>query len=175
LIEAFEDKEINMSNLNSAAVPAVTKTAPSRFFDPGHLFERIIRSWGANSVLRPEPGPVETTYMPMERMTLLTGTLQGTLVLRSSLEFSAWLRNQRSDTALGRYSEEEIFEEMVSLFCLYLYHDFWNPDSFRIGPIHPFRSVPRDWPKENAQVSCSLSVEGHPVEIRLWLEAPVHS
>ncbi len=154
---------------DSATLPAA-KPSSTHFLDPGHLFERIIRSWGAKSVIPLEFDRGKINYMPLERMALLKGTLKGTLVLRSSMEFSNWLQNQRSGTALGRYNEGEIFEELVSLFCLYLYHDFWNPNSFRIGPINPFRSVPQDWPKEPPSAFCPILVENHPVEIWLWLQ-----
>jgi hypothetical protein len=154
------------------------KTFPTlsslRLFHLGDLFERIIRSWGACNILHLESDLTETDYMPMERMALLSGTLRGFLVLRSSMEFLDWLGNRKSDSPLGRYNEAEMFEELLSLLTLYLFHDFWNPESFEIGPIHPFPSVPGDWPKGKNQVSCSLLVEGHPVEIRLWLDTAAH-
>ena len=164
-----------MNIVKDSATHLTTKSVTTHFLDPGHLFERIIRSWGAKSVLPLNPDIRKINYMPLERMALLNGTLKGTLVFRSSMEFSNWLQNQRSGTALGRYNAEELFEELVSLFCLYLYHDFWNPNSFRIGPINPFRSVPQDWPEEAPSVTCALRVDGHPVEIWLWLETTVHS
>ena len=164
-----------MNNIKDSVTQPAINSRTAHFLDPGHLFERIIRSWGAKSVLPLNPDTRKINYMPLERMALLKGTLKGTLVFRSSMEFSNWLQNQRCGTALGRYNEEEIFEELVSLFCLYLYHDFWNPDSFRIGPINPFRSVPQDWPEKAPSYFCQLIVDGHPMEIRLWLETTVDS
>jgi hypothetical protein len=166
---------MNMNIIKEPATLQAAKPVAPHLLDPGHLFEKIIRSWGAKSVLPLEPDTRKINYMPLERMALLKGTLKGTLVFRSSMEFSDWLQNQRSGTALGRYSEEEIFEELVSLFCLYLYHDFWNPDSFRIGPINPFRSVPQDWPQRTPSAFCKLLVDGYRVEIWLWLETSAHS
>jgi hypothetical protein len=139
------------------------------FFDPGRLFERIIRAWGAEKIHLLPLDPARTTELPVERKVILAGTLRGVLVLRTSAEFLYWLRGLRENTAMGRYNPEEIFEEMVSLYCLYLFHDFWNPDSFQIGPIHPLPSTPADWPPSAPHASCGMEVEGFPLEIRLWL------
>jgi hypothetical protein len=128
-----------------------------------------LRSWEARQIqhLAPPIGPI--INLPLERMITLTGALNGLLVVRSTRDFAVHLRNQRENTPLGRYPEEEVFEELISLFCLYLFHDFWRPHLFKVGPIHPFRSMPRDWPEENPTSTCSLIVDGFSVEIRLWL------
>jgi hypothetical protein len=141
-----------------------------RLLDPGHLFERTVRSWGAKDILHLETQLADTAYLPLERMVFLTGTVRGTLVLRASSEFGAWLRQQRSETPLGRYNEGELFEELLSLYSLCIFHHFWNSGDFQVGPIHPFRSIPVDWPEDRSHLSCSMLVEGHPVEIRLWLK-----
>jgi len=135
----------------------------------GHLFETILRSWDTQEVRHLAWPSGRVTDLPLERMVTLTGALNGLLVVRSTRDFALRLRSQREKTPLGRYSEEEVFEELISLFCLYLFHDFWRPHLFQVGPIHPFRSVPRDWPGENPTASCSLMVDGFPLEIRLWL------
>ncbi|HUO56948.1 MAG TPA: hypothetical protein VMV05_02110 [bacterium] len=142
-----------------------------RLFRVGDFLERILRSWGAKQIHRLGRELTGTLYLPMERMALLTGTLRGFLVLRGSLEFSAWLRQLHDETPLGRCSEAEVFEELVALLGLSLTHSFWNPDSFEVGPIHPFVSIPSDWPSGEPQFSCSMLVEEHPVEMRLWLES----
>jgi hypothetical protein len=135
----------------------------------GHLFERIVRSWDAQEIRHLTPPSGQIADLPLERMITLTGALNGLLVVRTTRDFAVRLRNQREKTPLGRYPEEEVFEELISLFCLYLFHDFWRPHLFQVGPIHPFRSVPRDWPGENPTSSSSLMVDGFPLEIRLWL------
>ena len=140
-----------------------------RLFELGLPFEKILRSWGAAQINR-HPASTAMNYINVERMALLSGTLNGILVVRSTLEFASWLRNQRADTSLGRYDEIEVFEEMVSLYCLYLFHDFWVPQNFHIGPIHPFRSIPADWPLGEPHAYCNFVVEGFPVEIRLWMK-----
>ena len=144
--------------------------ASLRLFHLEDFFERIVRSWGATQIQRLERDLSEMVYLPMERMVLLSGTLRGFLVLRGSQEFAAWLRQQHSETPLERYSDSEVFEELLSLLGLSLFHDFWNPENFEVGPIHPFVSIPSDWPQGKPEFSCSLLVEGHPVEIRLWLQ-----
>jgi hypothetical protein len=135
----------------------------------GHLFERILRSWDAREIRHLAPPYGQVQDLPLERMVTLTGALNGLLVVRSTRDLAIHLRNQRGNTPLGRYPEEEVFEELISLFCLYLFHDFWRPHLFQVGPIHPFRSIPRDWPSENPTSASSLLVDGFPVEIRLWL------
>jgi len=136
--------------------------------DLGHLFERIIRSWGADHVHHLEEAFGPKADLPMERMALLSGTLRGILVLRSSREFPAWLQRQRVGLVPPGTREAEAFEELLTLFSLYLFHDFWVPDSFTVGPIHPFPSIPRDWPEETPTAARALLVEGFKVELRLW-------
>lgn len=138
------------------------------FLDLSHLFEKVLRVWGPYPVRHSgEPGP-DPHYLPMEKMVTLSGALNGFLVVRSTREFALRLRDSRENTPLGRYPEEEVFEELVSLFCLYLFHAFWKPHLFHMGPIHPFPSIPRDWPEGPPTLSCALQADGHPVEIRLW-------
>jgi hypothetical protein len=146
------------------------KSSNLRYIDLGHLFERILRAWEAGQIAHSTlpAGPIGC--LPLERMVTLTGALNGLLVVRSTREFAVHLRNQRENTPLGRYPEEEVFEELISLFCLYLFHDFWRPHLFKIGPIHPFRSIPRDWPQEDPTAACGLTVDDFRVEIRLWLK-----
>jgi hypothetical protein len=155
--------------INSTISLSPQKKLHPKFFDLGHPFEKILHSWGSSRIQRMLT-PRETTYAPLERMTLLTGTLNGTLVVRSSQEFAAQLRNLRADSSLGRYNETEVFEEMVSLYSLYLFHDFWIPHDFQVGPIHPFRSVPADWPASQPHAVSNYLVDGFPVEIRLWMK-----
>ena len=153
---------------------SLNQTSPGnnsiRLLDLGHPIEKVLLSWGAARIKRLPHFPSKTSYAPLERMALLTGRLNGTLVIRTTLEFAEWLRNLRADTSLGRYSEIEIFEELVSLYCLYLFHDFWVPQDFQIGPIRPFRSVPSDWPSGAPHAVCDYLVEDFPVEIRLWMK-----
>jgi len=157
-----------------AAVSSIDlKFLPNRF-NLCPLFERIIRSWGANEIRSVGEVPGAAHDLPVERTVQLSGTLKGTLNVRSSFEFLHWLQNKRSDHFLGRYPADEIMDEMISLFCLYLYHDFWNPEAFHIGPIKPFQSHPQDWPSSPPDSACALLVEGHPVELRLWLETEAH-
>ena len=155
-------KTIHLENKTS-------KNLHLRLLDLGHLFERTVRSWGARTIFHLDSNLTDIDYLPLERMSYLTGSVNGILVLRSSSEFGAWLKQQRNETPLGRYNEGELFEELLSLFSLYVFHHFWNPEIFQIGPIHPFRSIPADWPGKNPSASCAIAVEGHPVEIRFWL------
>ncbi|HVZ79540.1 MAG TPA: hypothetical protein VHE12_01920 [bacterium] len=140
------------------------------FLDLSHLLERVLRIWGVGRILHkgtPAEGPA---YLPMERMVTLSGAVKGLLVVRSTREFALWLRSRRENTVLGRYPEEDIFEELVSLFCLYLVHSFWKPHLFFLGPIHPFPSIPADWPEETTRSAATMEIEGFPLEIRLWID-----
>ncbi len=134
----------------------------------GSLFEKIVRSWGADDVLVLGTALVETEDLPLERSLILSGSLKGLVNIRCSPEFPAWLRDHRQGTPLGRYPAEEVFEELVSFFCLSLFHRFWRPHSFQIGPIHPFDSQPEFWPLDPPNASCALLVEGYRVELRFW-------
>lgn len=138
------------------------------YVDFYRLIGRILRSWGAEQIRELDFDPQAATELSLERAVKLTGTLEGVLVVRCAPEFAAWLRGLRQSSALGRYPEEEVFEEMISLFCLYLFHDLWNPDSFDIGPIHTIPSSPQTWPEGEPQNSCALDVEGMRLELRLW-------
>lgn len=143
---------------------------PSRLPNPLQALERILRAWGAEVIQRRGSLFERNADLPMERMVILTGTLKAILVVRSSGHFPDWLRQLRQDTPLGLYPGSEVFEELVSLVSLYLSHDLWTPHSFSIGPIHPFPSIPLDWPEGPPHAACGLQVEGFPVEIRMWAQ-----
>lgn len=137
--------------------------------DLGRLFEKIVRSWGADDI-RILGTPLATAEdLSLERSVILSGSLAGLLTARCSPELPAWLRDHRQETPLGRYPVEEVFEELVSFFCLSLSHRFWTPHSFQIGPIRPYVSQPEFWPLVQPHTACALDVEGHRVELRLWL------
>ena len=135
-----------------------------------HLFEKVLRIWGVTDIRHLGEPKDPPAYLPLERMVTFSGAVKGFLVIRSTREFALWLRSRRENTALGRYPEDEIFEELVSLFCLYLVHAFWKPYLFHLGPIYPFPSIPQDWPEEPPRSSASLKVKDFPLEIRLWVE-----
>lgn len=145
------------------------KPAPIHYLNLGRLLERIVRSWGADHVKISAIPPAPDADLSLERAVVLTGTLNGVLVVRCAPPFAQWLRFQRQGSALGQYPAEEIFEELAGLFCLYLFHDFWNPASFQIGPLQPFPSSPRNWPSFPTHAACAVEVEGYEVELRLWL------
>ena len=142
--------------------------APS--LDLHHLFEKVIRIWGVSRVRNLGPASGDPVHLSLERMVTFSGAVRGFLVVRSTREFALWLRSRRENTVLGRYPEEEIFEELVSLFCLYLAHSFWKPNLFNLGPIHPFPSIPQDWPEVPPRDSAKLQVEDFPLEVRFWME-----
>jgi len=149
--------------------PNLTSNLPTHF-NLCHLFERIVRSWGGQHFDHLGEVTGDISDLPIERSVLLTGTLNGLMVVRTSLEFTGWLQDQREGTFLGRYPATEILDELISLFCLYLFHDFWNPTTFHVGPIRPLASTPKDWPPTPPHTSCLVLVEGHPVELRLWMK-----
>lgn len=139
-------------------------------FDLGHLFEKIVRSWGADHVRILGAPPAEIPDLSLERSVILSGSLNALLTARSSPEFAAWLRDQRQDTPLGRFPSEGVFEELVSFFSLSLYHRFWKPHSFQIGPIKPYPSQSEFWPFPPPYSACALDVENYRVELRLWIK-----
>lgn len=139
-------------------------------FNLCNLFERIVRSWGAEHVQVTGDTMTLDPDQNIERSIRLTGTLEGYLDIRCGEGFLDWLQAQRSDHFLGQYPAEEILDELIGLFCLYLYHDFWSPENFHIGPLKPAPSDPRNWPSPEPDYACSILVEDHPVDIRLWLD-----
>ena len=139
-------------------------------FDLGHLFEKVVRSWGADHIRVLGIPPQEASNLSLERSVILSGSLNALFTARSSSDFAAWLRDQRQDTPLGQYPLEDVFEELISFFCLSLYHRFWRPHSFQIGPIEPFPSQPEFWPLLPPHSACALDVENYRVELRLWVK-----
>ncbi|MGH7740122.1 MAG: hypothetical protein ACREL1_08255 [bacterium] len=138
-------------------------------FDLSRPFEKIVRSWGAEEILRlPSDSRLDDT-LTLERSVALTGTLTGFLNFRTTPEFSSWLRNQQGPSSAGLYSEDEVFDEMISLFGLYLFHDFWNPESFQIGPLQPLSDEPTELSFLPPHAVSRLRVENQMVEIRLWM------
>lgn len=156
--------------MSACMMPKEEKRTGFRLIDPGQPLERILRTWGMEDIRQESLFPRSVAYASLERMAIVSGTLSGTIVLRSSLEFAHQLRDRQSASALGRYNSEEVFEELAALYGLYLFHDFWNAGPLHIQPVRPFRSVPSDWPFTEPHASCLVRAEGFPVEVRLWMK-----
>ena len=66
-----------------------------------------------------------------------------------------------------------IFQEMVTLYSIFLAHSMWVDEFFELGPILARPCRPKDWPPLNQSHSfCAVGVDQEPVEIRLWLDTP---
>lgn len=159
------------------AVETVQKTGPPqgshRPFGPSDLFRMfrsVARSWGVENFEILNACWLCGADLPMERMVILSGTLRGFAILRADRGFPAFLRERREGRTPMAYGEAETFEELLSLFALFLFHDQWTREDFTIGPLRPFRSIPQDWPTGPPTAVCGMMVEGFPVEVRVWLE-----
>ncbi len=128
---------------NSTVSPSPQKKSHPKFFDLGHPFEKILHSWGSSRIQRMLT-PRETTYAPLERMTPLDRDLERN---PGGAELAGirgpQLRNLRADSSLGRYNETEVFEEMISLYSLYLFMIFGFPHDFQVVPHPSFSFRPR--------------------------------
>ncbi len=155
--------------IEHCAQSPLSHNASFPFFDLSRLFEKIIQSWQAKPVEKLGGIFNDSLDLPKVKFVRLTGSLEGILMLRCSNDFPSWLRNHKGPMPWNYYNDEEILNELISLLCLKLFHSFWKPDGFRVGPIQPYETIPVNRPSQAPTAACGLKVENYPVEIRLWL------
>jgi len=110
----------------------------------------------------------ETIDFSIELGVHISGTLRSTLMIRCQHEFGRLL----AESALGDDANDEkgvdSLKELANLFCGHLLTSCWPSHSF--DHFIPSNITRESWPKDALGVSSFLTVDNHPVEIRLWVE-----
>ena len=136
------------------------------------LFREFIRYWTGFQTRIPDSGPTPNLPEPIEYATRWNGSVKGTLVLRASNRLLEKLAAFFQDKGLGVSSRNALFQEMATLYSIFLVHYAWMDELFELGPILARPSRPSLWPAVEPHAFCAIEVEGEPVEIRLWLDDP---
>lgn len=134
------------------------------------LFREFIQYWTGFHTRIFEPNSLPNPAEPIEYTTGWNGSVKGTLVLRSSHRFLEKLINFFQENGMNFPMETGLFQEMITLYCIFLLHYAWMDELFELGPILARPSRPTLWPSVKPRVYCTVEVEGEPVEVRLWLD-----
>lgn len=149
----------------------MTKAAPVRegFLWAGHLLLESLDE--ALKFTHHPPAhylgtPEELMELPLEKSVHLTGKSNGLVVLRAGWDLGLSLSRSVSSGS-GKYpTVEEAFDRLVRLFCQRLISSQSHHTGFQSFLI--FTSGPWSWPAQTPLGSCSLEVDNHPLEIRVW-------
>ncbi|MGH7740123.1 MAG: hypothetical protein ACREL1_08260 [bacterium] len=133
-------------------------------------FQRFIKYWAQAEVDYLGYAPDDNLDLPVEISVRWTGSVKGTLVIRCYPEYLKWLADSRAYKPLNLCTEKEIFNEMGTLYGIYLIQHFWLSEIFELGPVLARPSTPDTWPRREPDSTCSLLVGSNPLEIRLWVD-----
>ncbi len=154
-------------------IPAFEETKPAIMpcsMDLAAHFQKFVDYWSKGGVEYLGTVSDEPLDMPMEVTLKWKGPVGGTLVVRCYPEFLNWLKESRDYRPLNLCTEKEIFNELTTLYCIFLIHSFWIREISALGLILPRPSTPKDWPLREPDATCSILAGTNPVEIRLWVE-----
>lgn len=133
------------------------------------LFREFIHYWTGLKTTIPEMNPSTSLADPIEFATRWNGSVQGTLVLRASGTFLEKLVRIFAEKGGPTANGKSLFQEMVTLYSIFLVHYVCLDELFELGPILARASRPSQWPSVEPHVLCAVEVGGEPVEIRLWI------
>ncbi|GEM_PF-2194872 len=139
------------------------------------LFREFVQYWTGFRTKIPDLGVRPSLADPVEYATRWNGSVKGTLVLRSSNRLLEKLAAFFQDQGASVPSKNALFQEMATLYSIFLVHYAWMDELFELGPILARPSRPALWPPDQPHAFCAVEVEGEPVEIRLWLDGPRQS
>jgi len=134
------------------------------------LFREFIKYWTGFQTRIPELHSLKSLADPIEYATRWNGSVKGTLVLRTSHRFQQKLMNFFQEKGVSVSSGNALFQEMVTLYSIFLIHYAWMNELFELGPILARPSRPALWPAVEPHAFCAVEAEGELVEIRLWLD-----
>jgi hypothetical protein len=162
---------------------SITEAVKQKFFQPAKSaplpssmdlathFQKFVKYWADADLQYLGPIREDVSNMPVEVSVKWKGTIGGRIVIRCRPEILKWLRESRDYKPLNLCTENEIFNEMSSLYAVYLIYSFWMSDFSEMGLILPRPSTAADWPHKEPDATCALSVQNNLVEIRLWVGA----
>ncbi len=138
--------------------------------DLSTLFRGFVQYWAGGDAEYNGQALEDREDMPEEIKIRWKGSLSGILVIRCQRSFLKWLEEKRNSKLPRSGSGRELFNEMATLYCIYLVQNFWVSELFELGLILPRPSAPRDWPPRDPNATCQLLVDTHPLEIRFWAD-----
>lgn len=133
------------------------------------LFREFVHYWTGFSTAIPELSRHQNLADPLEFATRWSGSIKGTLVLRTSRNFLEKL-TKLSLGKEGNAGGNAPLQEMATLYSIFLVHYAWMDELFELGPILARPSQPSLWPSGEPHAFCAVEVEGEPIEIRLWID-----
>ncbi len=104
--------------------------------------------------------------MPLERSIHLKGRANGLVVLRAGWSLGLSLAQAVPAESGKNITVEESFDRLVRLFCLRFIASHSKSSGFNSFLVST--SGPWSWPSQTPLGSCSLAVDNHPVELRVW-------
>ncbi len=150
------------------SAPEMPATVFPRFMDMAKIFEKLLGYWSEPRVEYLGSAADYDPALSVEKTIKWNGSFQGTVSFRFSRKFQFWLLNRMESRAKGPLAEMDLMDEIPSTFCVQLVDRFWGREVFKMGPLTSRGSGKN--PMEKTQSSCAVLVDGHRVEIRLWVD-----
>jgi hypothetical protein len=137
------------------------------------LAAQVVGEW-ARLPVRTLGRPVPEVYFPYEYSLFLSEPFACLMVIRGGQELASGLAKASSAGPSARDEARDAFRELCHLVAGRLCGALFPQMS--LGSFLPVPSVPEEWPLAPPQVESVLSVDGFPLELRLWIRtAPTWS
>jgi len=135
------------------------------------LFNEFMAYWAGLKTEVMDWGLAQPSSKPVEFIVRWNGSVKGALVIRSSERLMDKLRSALQEKGKDFDSRTAVFQEMVTLYSIFLINSMWMDDLFNLGPLMARPCGAQDRPPMTQSHSfCAIGVEREPVEIRLWLD-----
>jgi hypothetical protein len=133
------------------------------------IFGKVLAKWAylPSEYAGIQAGP--SAVLSLEQGVYLTGAFKGTLVVRADAAIGQLLVEAALGDASDADSAADSFREIINVFCGHFLTTCWRSISF--GSFLPVPISRPSWPAEEPSVSCLVSVEGRPLEIRFWIDS----
>jgi hypothetical protein len=135
------------------------------------LIKDVLKGWGEFAVRfdgKPAPGPAS---MAMERAVVLSGSMQGVLILRCPQAFAQMLSSLKSADGV-RPDLEATFRDFTQQSAHRLIEALSAQNQLPMVLTMPLASTHQSWPSGRPRLALALLIDGLPLEVRLWLKAP---
>jgi hypothetical protein len=135
------------------------------------LLSEFMAYWAGAKTEFLDWGSVQPLAKPVEYIVRWNGSVKGTLLFRSSDRLLDKLMDRFQEKDKGFPNKTALFQEMVTLYSIFLINSTWVDDAFTLGPILARPCKPQDRPPmTESHVFCAMGVDREPVEIRLWID-----
>jgi hypothetical protein len=137
------------------------------------LIKQVLKGWGEWAVRfdgKPAAGPAP---LELERSVVVSGGMQGVLVLRCPSGFGRALAASRNSDATGE--PESAFRDFSQQVAHRLLETLAQQCPHPMVLTAPINSTHRQWPAGRPRLSLAVLVDGLPLEVRLWLKGGMES